>query len=58
MVAFYQNAADQGDAAAHVALGHIYLVGLRGVPQDMAAGKSNYREGILLTIGAAGHVRG
>lgn len=34
MLAYYKNNAEKGDTQAHVALGHLYMLGARGVPQD------------------------
>ena len=36
VVTFYLNAADRGDTNAHLALGHLYLLGIRGVKQVCA----------------------
>jgi TPR repeat protein len=36
ILGFYHNAADKGELHAHVALGHLYLLGVRHVPQDFA----------------------
>lgn len=42
IVSFYHNAADKGDNNAQVALGHLYLLGVKGVKQDLAAAAEHF----------------
>jgi TPR repeat protein len=42
VVTYYHTAAERGDTNAHVALAHLYLLGVRGVVQDLPAAAEHF----------------
>jgi TPR repeat protein len=42
VVTYYHTAAERGDTNAHVALAHLYLLGVRGVLQDLPAAAEHF----------------
>lgn len=42
VLAYFHNAADRGDLSAHVALGHLYLLGARGAEQSLAQAAEHF----------------
>ena len=42
LVSFYENSAAQGESGAHIALGHIFLLGAKGAPQDYSRAAEHF----------------